>query len=496
MLQFTRNHKGETMSFCKFSTEYVASNSTSVDNLFINAFLPYAPDACVKVYLYGLSKCTNADSSDNTLERFAKVLNMTEEDIESAFLYWQEMGLVQILSTQPFEVRYIPVKSAISKTKKFSENKYADFNIQVEELIKGRMPSPNEFYEYYNTMESLHIEIPAMIQIIKYCTIVKGENVNYPYIIAVAKNWAYDGVRTAEDVEERLKEYEQDSSFLGDLMKVMNIKRLASIEEKQLLKKWKNQDFEENIILYTAKLIKKSKKRCNFEMLDDRLNKYYELKLFTQLEIDNYETNKSNLLTLAKDIAKSLGLYYENLEPVVDNYITKWDNQGYDKKTLTTIANYCFKNSIRTLELMDNQVQKFYKLGIISEESLAQYIDEINQETETIKSYLTKLGLFRNVTSYDRETYAVWTKNWNMSDALIDQAIAYSVGKSQPIQYANKILADWHTKNITSIEEAQKQTLPSYTEIKKTKPKQNHKTREYTKEELSALYSKIDEVEI
>ena len=176
------------MSFCKFSTEYIAQNSTSVDNLFINAFLPYAPDVCVKVYLYGLSKCYCADSFDNTLERFSKVLNLSEEDIEQVFLYWQELGLVQIIATEPFEVKYIPVKSAISKSKKFSEDKYAEFNAQVENMIKGRMPSPNEFFEYYNVIETMHIEIPAMISIIKYCTMVKGESVGYPYIIAVAGN--------------------------------------------------------------------------------------------------------------------------------------------------------------------------------------------------------------------------------------------------------------------------------------------------------------------
>ncbi|MBQ3494469.1 MAG: DnaD domain protein, partial [Clostridia bacterium] len=472
------------MSFCKFSSEYVAQNTTAIDNLFINAYLPYAPDSFIKVYVYGLAKCHNADSFDNTLERFCKILNMKTEEVEEAFSYWQDLGLVQILSTTPFEIRYIPTKSAIAKTKKISGNKYEDFNAQVEQLIKGRMPSPTEFFEYYSIMESMHIEIPAMIQIIKYCTVVKGENVGYPYIVAVAKNWAYEGVRTATDVENRLKEYEQNSNFLGELMSVMGIKRLASIEEKELLKKWLEQDFEENIILFVAKNIKKSKKRCNFELLDSNLSKYFEMKLFSQIEIENYEQNKQQLYKTAKDITKSLGLYYENLEPVVDNYITKWDSLGYDTPTLTTLANYCFKNSIRTLEQMDSQIQKLFKLGIVSEQSLGQYMGEIVEENQQIKQVLEKLGLYRNVNSYDREIYFVWTKDWEMPQELINHALELANGKTGPMQYANKILATWHTNNVKTIEQAKNIALPQSNSAPQKQSKRNYKNREYSKQDL------------
>ena len=99
------------MAFCKFSSEFVISNQTAVDNFFINEFLPSAPDNCVKVYLYGLYKCTNPNSFDNSIEAFANTLNMSTQDIEDAFLYWQEQGLVQVLFTVPLQIRYMPLKN-------------------------------------------------------------------------------------------------------------------------------------------------------------------------------------------------------------------------------------------------------------------------------------------------------------------------------------------------------------------------------------------------
>ena len=107
------------MAFCKFSSEYVINKETQVDNLFINEFLPYAPAECVKVYLYGLYKCSNSSAYDNTIENFSKVLNLSPEEIEDAFLYWQEQGLVQVLNTCPIEIRFMPLKNVINNTKKY-----------------------------------------------------------------------------------------------------------------------------------------------------------------------------------------------------------------------------------------------------------------------------------------------------------------------------------------------------------------------------------------
>jgi len=110
------------MAFCKYSTEYVASSKTEVDNIFINDYLPYAQAEFVKVYLYGLYKCNDASSFDNTLENFARHLNMSEEDVIGAFEYWQEQGLVQVMNTHPIQVRFIPLKNVFNSIYEQKDN--------------------------------------------------------------------------------------------------------------------------------------------------------------------------------------------------------------------------------------------------------------------------------------------------------------------------------------------------------------------------------------
>ena len=168
--------KGEDMAFCEFSSEVVSSSTTSIDNLFLSDFLPNVNGDYVKVYLYGLFKCST--SKDNTLESFSKVLQMSEEDILSVFYYWQEMGLVNVINVEPIMIRYLPVRNALSKMKKYNVDKYASFNISAQELIGSKMLTPRELEEFYYIIENLKMEKEALLKVIDYCTTLKGKNIS------------------------------------------------------------------------------------------------------------------------------------------------------------------------------------------------------------------------------------------------------------------------------------------------------------------------------
>lgn len=484
------------MNFCSYSSQLIVDNKTPIDNLFITSFMPYAPSDCVKIYLYGLFACNDANSSHNTIEEFAKALNMSVQDIESSFLYWQEQGLVQIIDTIPFEVRYLPIKNALIKHPKISEQKYSSFNISAQEILTGRMITPNEYYEYYATMESLHIEQSALLMIIKYCANLKGDNVGYPYILTVAKNWAKEGITSAQSVNEKLIGFEKQNENLNLILKAMSIKRNADIDERDLYEKWMQMGFLNNVIIYVAKSIKKLKKSVNFKYLDKILEKYYTMNLFSIQEIDAYENNKASLFNLAKSVCKNLGVFYEDIEPVVENYIITWTNMGYDEEILLKISNYCFKSSIRTLENMDKQILKFYKLGITNTQSLNEYFDEILNFEAQIKQILENLGLNRNVNNMDRDYYRNWKDNWKMSNELIDYATSLANGKTQPLVFMNKILSTWHEKNITDVENAKLcEVKQDKKETSKTN-KSNYENRTYTNEEINSLFTNLEEIEI
>jgi len=167
------------MSFCKFSSDYLMESFTLVDNLFMNEYLPYAEEGYIKVYLYGLYLCTNPSGRDNSVESFAKVLDMDEDKILEIFKYWQDQGLLEIISVNPLEVRYLSIKGAKQPPKKYASGKFADFNVEAQRLFNTRQIMPNEYLQYYDVMDSTKIQPDAMLMIIQYCINYKGTTVRY-----------------------------------------------------------------------------------------------------------------------------------------------------------------------------------------------------------------------------------------------------------------------------------------------------------------------------
>ena len=482
------------MAFCKYSTEFIASSKTEIDNIFINDYLPFADPKYVKVYIYGLYKCANASAFDNNLEAFGKALSMSEDEILEAFEYWQEEGLVQVLKTSPIEIRYIPLNNVLTSNKLYKLDKYALFNSQAQEIFEGKREiSKTEYGEYYDFLERFHVEQEALLMIMKYCVDTKKSAVGYNYILTVAKNWANEGITTASAVEERLVSFEEKSPELSEIFACLGIKRNAYVEERTLVEKWlSDYGFTLDVILYVAKKIK-LKSKPNLERIDRELTKYYEMKLFSILEIENFEKEKQDLYSLAREINKTIGVYYESLDGEVENYILKWLNLGFDKEVLLEIAYYSFKKSVRTLEGMDKTITKFYKLGILSCSALKEYMHEVVSTDEQIKKILDSLGLSRNVNYIDRENYKTWKENWNMSDDLISYATTLAKGKDSPLKYLSRCLSDWHEKGIKTVEEAKK-TAPLSQSIKSQN--QNFTGRSYSKEEINALFQSIDEVDV
>ncbi len=475
------------MKFCKFSPSYTTNNKTIIDNVFIDNFLPTAPEYCVKVYLLGLSKCN--DEQNNNLKYFADTLNMTEDDIISCFMYWQDKGLVQVLSTNPVEVRYLPVYSNSNSIKKYNIDKYADFNIQIQEILNTRQITPNEFAEYYNLIENYHIETGALIDIIKYCADYKGFNVRHPYIVTVAKDWEREGIRTREDVANKIAELGYADDKVNLILSAMGSKRKIQLEDKAYIDKWLNAfGFELSVIVYVVKMLKAKKRKLDMDYLDKMLTKYYEMKLLSIDEIDSYENELENLYFIATSINKQLGLFYEDLTKEIDTYVIDWVNKGYDKSTLEIIADNCFKSSIRTLEGFNNIILKLYKLGIVSLDSYNEYLRDNLAVDDEIKQILSSLNVSRNVNNNDRSFYRTWTKDWGFSLDIILYASTFAKDKINAMAYLNKILADWVGK-VKTLSDAKNMRV-----VKETKNNFIHNN--YTKEQISSLISNLDEVEV
>lgn len=315
------------MSFVTFSSGHVIDNTTSLSNVFIEEYIACNGD-CVRVYLYGLYLCGSSTRYDNTLEHFAKALGLGEADIMDAFTYWQEMGLVQILSVKPVQIKYLPVAAGAARLKKYSKDKYSDFNAQIQAIIDGRMVTPNEFQEYYAFMESFHVEPAALIMITKYCIDLKGSNVGYNYILTVAKNWAYAGIKTAAQVEEKFAVQEYDATTIAKILKDLGSKRRAEPADYHYLEQWRLKGYDDETLFAIATFCHKIAHRKIADM-DVIIEKFYKRGLTTPASIDTYIGEKVNRDKAIKELIKSLGISREVCQIDRDFYATWVDTWNF-----------------------------------------------------------------------------------------------------------------------------------------------------------------------
>jgi len=248
--------------------------------------------------------------------------------------------------------------------------------------------------------------------------------------------------------------------------------------------------FTPEVIIHTAKSVKKG----GMSRLDTLISRYYEARLFAVSEIDAYEKRKDKLYALAKKINATIGVYYEQLDMTVETYIVGWLECGFEEQALIDIATYCYRKSIRTLEGMDDTVNKFYKAGLITTNSIAGHISQIAGVDKEIAEVLKTAGLERIVTSRDRDSYRTWTYTWHFDKSIILYSAEQAQGKANPMPYINAILSSWKEKKITTVEEAKKASTMSQgamAEVAATKP---NTISEYTVQQIDALFDNLEEM--
>ncbi len=444
------------MPFISVSSDLANKSFTSVENKFITKYLPVLEPLAVKIYLFALYVYQSGLTS-YTLADFSKQLNITEDEARNYFEYLEEFELVSLLSLSPFEVKILEADNLYGTPKKFKPEKYADFTKSVQNIIKGRMISTNEFREYFLLLEDYGFEQNALIMIINYCVNLKGDNIRLQYIKKVAKSFAEDGVTTAKKVDEKLSAYTSSTPALIRIFGAAGIKKQPDIDDDKLYKKWTIElGFDENAICAAAKHFKAKTP----EKLDDALTELYKNKKFDVKEIEDYCKNKNSVYDATLEIARALGVYMQNTAPYIENYTNVWCDYGYSFACMKRIADYCFKNGRKSFEDMQNFIDVLYKDGVVSNAAVEEYIQKLYSEDEFLKKLIACCGLTRKVIAWDRESLARW-RGWNFSDEMITEAAKISAGKSNPMAYINGVLSSWKSEGIFKPENIARQSAPT-----------------------------------
>lgn len=436
---------------CSFAKEYSSSAFTDVENEFITAYMPYAKGETLKVYLYGLYLCAHPEQ-DKSLSEIAEALSVSEEDVIGSFRFWEEFGILSVLSENPLNVSYLSVKSVYrSKPRKYKAEKYSDFTKAIQTIITERMISTGEYTEYFNLMETFGIKPEAMLMIVKYCVDMKGADIGYRYISAVARDFGNRGITTVEKIEKELASYSLHTAELEKILKALSSRKKPDVEDQNYFKKWTEElCFEPENVIYAASLLKKG----STANLDSLIMELYSAKRLTKSEISDYMQKKRGIYELTLKINRALSVYVEVIDTEIENYTSKWLSYGFIDDALLIIANHCFKSGKNSLRDMDELIDYLRTRGFIDVAAVNDYFEQQKTADEFISKLLITCGLNRRPTPWDRENLSMW-KNWNFSEEMIMEAAKLSSGKGSPVAYMNGVLSKWKNSGIFTSAQAE-----------------------------------------
>ena len=86
-------------------------------------------------------------------------------------------------------------------------------------------------------------------------------------------------------------------------------------------------------------------------------------------------------------------------------------------------------------------------------------------------------------------------RGWGFTDELINEAAGLAIGKSGPIVYINSILSSWKNKNAFTLDEVRRLNTQVQTSQKQSTVHFANE-RKYTREELDALITDVDDIDI
>ena len=89
----------------------------------------------------------------------------------------------------------------------------------------------------------------------------------------------------------------------------------------------------------------------------------------------------------------------------------------------------------------------------------------------------------------DRNFYSIWSNDWGFMHEVILYAATLSKDKPNAIPYLNKILSNWNSQGVKTLDKA-----------KQIKPEEGNEKgfikNNYTKEQIASLITNLDEVEV
>ena len=268
------------------------SETTVLENEFIDHYMPEANGEYVKVYLL-LLRYLNAPSGTLTVSRIADMLDHTEKDVIRALNYWKKQGLLEYETTTasssdapkpqtPSAPADVPNIQQYRSRKEFKELLF------VAEQYLGKTLSSMDIEAITYFYDSLHMSADLIEYLIEYC--VENGHKSMRYIQKVALSWNENNITTVEEAKSNALTYNKNCY---SVMNAFGIKgRSPAASELEYIRRWNEEyGFSLDIIIEACNRTVNTIHQPNFEYTDSILKNWLDKGVHSLKDIETVDAN-------------------------------------------------------------------------------------------------------------------------------------------------------------------------------------------------------------
>lgn len=272
-----------------------------ISDLFFTDYLPELDSVSVKLYITCLY--LNKRRKEVTREGLAESVKVTPAVIDEKLICLENAGLLvrmqdriilQDINQKELE-RLYRSRTSGAMSDEFTLgrsviNKRTDVVKSISDKFFGGQMPPSWYTEIDLWFDKYSFEPEVMFMLFQHCS--QNRVITKPYMRKVAESWGEREIRTAEQLEKYLMEYDRFREDKGKVAKKLRLNSNLDAYSEEILKKWfliYHYDFD------TVELALKSApraKNATLSYFDAIITQWYQLGLRKKEEVEKYEAER------------------------------------------------------------------------------------------------------------------------------------------------------------------------------------------------------------
>ena len=444
------------MPLFEFDEQYPLFDATPVENLFVQEYLPAAKGDYVKVYIYGLMH-TYHPSAGMSLSVMARDLGLSEEEVYTAYRYWERKGLVQRTADNPPVFRYMNAKQLLFMRQCPTEDKqYAQFAEALYAAFgEDRQLHGQETSLAYEWVEDLKLPPEVVLMLVQHLISTRGKHFSFKGAQKLAVQLAEERVHTIEDAEIVLSRSKAIVEGTRKILRRLGKRHQPSEDEMALYRKWTG-DWGYDHDAIEAACRETTKGDPTMAYLDGILNglrRRGEKTPATARQVETQLQKEQEEATPLKELFRVLGISGLTVnEGTLSAYRQMRALAGHDIILLAA------REAARAGGRLDDVLRlltTWHDKGLSTPVQVEEYIAAFYESNRLLAQIFEQCGKLEKPAASDRAFLHKWQKDWNFSTDMLLLAASFSQNADKKMLYMDALLKAWHEQNINTPEAAQ-----------------------------------------